>query len=256
MEPRQRILERARAVLAMDRRATVSDFAHAAGVSRASFYRSFKSRDDLLEALSRAPEPDARDRILEAALEMIGAGGLARLSMDQLADRAGVSRATVYRLFPGKAALFAGVVHAYSPLDAVTELMPRIQDQPPSVVMPELARTVYRTIYSGGENRVGLLRALIFEVSGLSPDTEEMARVAIGQVVGMLMLYLVSQMDAGRMRRTNPFLALQAFIGPIFFHLMTRPVAQQVLGVDVDGEQAVTELAELWLEAMTAKEDE
>lgn len=251
VEPvRERILARARVVLAMGGRPGVDDFARAAGVSRASFYRAFKSRRELLEALSRTPEPDARSRILEAALEMVGSAGLAALSMDQLADRAGVSRATVYRLFPGKSALFGGLVHAYSPLDPVSDVIARMHDEPPEVVMPEVARTAYRTIYGGGENRIGLLRSLLFEVSALAPDTEEAARDAIGRVVGVLTMYLMSQMDAGRLRRTTPFLALQSFIGPIFFHLMTRSVAQRVLGIDIDGEQAVTELAELWLRAM------
>src|SRR6202521_754278 len=90
---------------------TVADFASAAGVSRASFYRAFRSREALLEALNRAPEPDARERILDAALEMVGAHGLAALSMDDLANHAHVSRATLYRLFAGKSALFAALVH-------------------------------------------------------------------------------------------------------------------------------------------------
>lgn len=247
---RERILSRARVVLAMGGNPSVADFASAAGVSRASFYRAFKSRHELLEALSRAPEPDARERILGAALEMMAERGLAALSMDELADRAKASRATVYRLFPGKSALFDALVHAYSPLDPVTEVLAQMHDQPPEVVMPEVARTVYRTIFGSGENRFGLLRSLFFEVSGLAPDTEEAAREAIGRVVALLSKYVISEMDAGHLRRTTPFLALQAFIGPIFFHLMTRPVAKRVLGIEIDGEQAVTELAELWLRAM------
>lgn len=250
---RERILSRARVVLALGGDPSVDDFARAAGVSRASFYRTFKSRRELLEALSRAPEPDARERILEAALEMMGQG-LAALSMDGLADRAKVSRATVYRLFPGKSALFDALVHAYSPLDPVADVLAQMHDQPPEVVMPEVARTVYRTIFGSGENRFGLLRSLFFEVSGLAPDTEEAAREAIGRVVGLLSMYVMSQMDAGRLRRATPFTALQAFIGPIFFHLLTRPVAQRVLGIDIDGEQAVTELAEMWLRAMRRDE--
>jgi hypothetical protein len=52
----------------------------------------------------------------------------------------------------------------------------------------------------------------------------------------------------------HPLLAMQSFIGPIFFHLITRPVAERVLGMDFDGEQAVVELAETWLRAMAIKE--
>ncbi len=56
----------------MGGRPTVTDFATAAGVSRASFYRAFKTRDALIEALNRTPEPGARDRILAAAFRMVG----------------------------------------------------------------------------------------------------------------------------------------------------------------------------------------
>src|SRR5579859_1671730 len=224
---RERILARARGVLEKETKPTVAQFAGAAGVSRAAFYRAFKSREALLDALEVAPEPGTRERILDAALMEIGNHGLSALSMDDLSDRAGVSRATLYRLFPGKAALFTGLIHAYSPLEPVTRLLAAMQDEPPEVLMPELARTVYRTVYGGGENRTGLLRALLFEVTGMAPDAEEAAREVIFKMAGALGMYIATQTAEGRLRRTHPMLALQAFVGPIFFHLITRPVLKR-----------------------------
>jgi hypothetical protein len=75
-------------------------------------------------------------------------------------------------------------------------------------------------------------------------------------IVGSLAVYLVGQMQTGRLRHMHPVLALQSFVGPIFFHLMTRPLAEQVLGFDVDGEEAVTLLAENWLRGMSPKEED
>lgn len=247
---RERILGEARGLLAGGENATVAQISQAAGVSKASFYRTFASRDELLGALDLAPEPGARERILGGALEMVGTQGLAALSMDELAERAAVSRATLYRLFPGKPALFTALVSTYSPLEPVIEVLSTMQDQPPEVVMPEVARTVFRTICGHGADRTGFLRALFFEVSSLAPDTEEAARDAIGKVVGALMGYLVTQMSGGRLRRVHPMVALQSFMGPIFFHVMTRAAALRVLGVEIEGEAAVTELAEVWLRGM------
>ena len=232
----------------------MGELAAAAGVSRATFYRTFETREALLEALDFQPEPDAGDRILEAALKLVGAHGLNALSMDELAIQSGVSRATLYRLFPGKTALFTSLVHRYSPLDPVTELMASRPDDPPEVLMPEIARTVFRTFYGAGESRVGVLRALFFELSSLSPDAAEVTRDAIRGLVGSVVLYLMGHMRDGRLRQMHPLLALQSFVGPIFFHLITRPVAEQMLGLDIDGEEAVTLLAENWLRAMTPEE--
>jgi AcrR family transcriptional regulator len=250
---RDRILTRAGGLFARGGKPTVEQLAHAAGVSKSSFYRAFGSRDELLAALEVSPEPGARERVLDAALAMVGAHGLVALSMDELADRAQVSRATLYRLFPGKSALFISLIYAYSPLEPVTRVLDSMSEEPPEVVMPEIARTVYRTVYGGGENRVGMLRTLIFEVSGLAPDTEEAARKVISKLVGLLSMYLMAQMAAGRLRQMSALLALQSFVGPIFFHLMTRPVAQRVLGMELDGEEAVTELAQTWLRAMRTR---
>ncbi|HYU62946.1 MAG TPA: TetR/AcrR family transcriptional regulator [Verrucomicrobiae bacterium] len=254
MTVRERIVELAPRALAERDRPTVDDFARAAGVSRASFYRHFKSRDALLDALEVAPEPDARERILSAAAEMVGAHGLNVMSMDELATQARVSRATLYRLFPGKAPLLTGLIDSYSPLEPVTRLLLARPDEPPARLMPELARTAYRAVFSAGENRSGLIRALFFEVSGLAPETERAAAGAITKVVGLLTMYVSSQMSAGRLRRMHPLLALQSFIGPVLFHILTRPLAERVLGLDVDGEKAVTELAKTWLRAMVIEE--
>jgi AcrR family transcriptional regulator len=251
---RERVLGKARHVLAKGGNPTVADFAAAAGVSRASFYRAFESREALLEALDLQPEPGTRERILEAAVKLVGAHGLNALSMDDVATQAEVSRATLYRLFPGKAALFTRLVHAYSPLEPVTELLTTRQAEPPEILMPEIARTVYRTFYGGGESRVGVLRALFFEISSLSPDTAEGAQDAMRGMVGSLVFYLTANMRDGRLRQMHPLLALQLFVGPILFHIITRPVAEQMLGLDIDGEQAVTLLAESWLRAMTPEE--
>jgi AcrR family transcriptional regulator len=170
--------------------------------------------------------------------------------MDDLATEAGVSRATLYRLFPGKAALFTSLIHEYSPLDPVSELLETRRNEPPEVLMPEIAITVYRVFYGARESRLGILRALFFEISSLAPETAEAAQDLIKSLVGALALYLMEQMQAGRLRHMHPLLALQSFVGPVFFHLLTRPVAERVLGFDIDGEHAVKLLVEGWLRAM------
>jgi AcrR family transcriptional regulator len=48
-----------------------------------------------------AGRPELRDRVLAAVLARAGRDGLARITVDAVATEAGVSRASVYRWFPG-----------------------------------------------------------------------------------------------------------------------------------------------------------
>ena len=96
---RRQVVAAARSLLTAQPEASIGRIASEAGVSRATFYRHFGSRDALLAAVEVEPPVPARDRILEAAADLLGRGGLHGFSMEELAVAAGVSRATVYRLF-------------------------------------------------------------------------------------------------------------------------------------------------------------
>lgn len=79
-----------------------------------------------------APRPAGRNRgrfdpsldaaILEAALEGLGEQGYDRMSMDDLASRAGVGKAAIYRRWPSKAAVVADAIahwrRGHGPVDA------------------------------------------------------------------------------------------------------------------------------------------
>jgi AcrR family transcriptional regulator len=252
---RERILTGARGLLAEGEIPTVGRIAAAAGVSRATFYRAFDSREELMAALDVQPEPGTRKRILDSALAIVGTAGLAALSMDELAVRAGVSRATLYRIFPGKPALFTGILRTHTPLEPVSRLVSSMQDEPPEVVMPEIARTIFRVVDGAGRPRIGLLRSIFLELSSLSPDAEEAAHEAVATIFGSVGAYVMAQMAAGRLRMMPPLLAMQSFVGPIFFHLLTRPLAERVIGIDISSEEAVAVLADNWLRAMRPDEE-
>jgi AcrR family transcriptional regulator len=59
----------------------------------------------------RPRSEEARDAILDAAAELLLARGLAAVSMDAVAERAGVSKATIYRWWPTKETLALDALH-------------------------------------------------------------------------------------------------------------------------------------------------
>jgi AcrR family transcriptional regulator len=236
----------ATSLVSAGRQPSVQEIAGAAGVSRTTFYRTFPSRAELLEALQLQPEPDTHQRILEAALQMLRTQTLATLSMDELASTAGVSRANLYRLYPGKAALFRAILIAYSPFEPAMALFARFGDRPPEEVIPELVLTAYRSV----AGRTGLVRTLLLEVTSMTPETQQAFTETGLRAFATFARYLSTQMAAGRLRRVHPVLAVQSLVGGVMFHLLAGPVLSQAT-VDVPaGEAAALQFAQVWLRGM------
>ena len=57
-------------------------------------------------------------------------------------------------------------------------------------------------------------------------------------------------MIAGRLRPMQPLLAVQVFIGPIYLHLMTRPVLDEIIGLPMDAPAAVDDVVAAVLEGI------
>ena len=236
---RRQVITAAREVLATDPGAPIEAITRRAGVSRATFYRHFGSRGALLESIAHEPRPDARTRILAAAQDMLIRTSLPELSMEELARAADVSRGTLYRIFPGKAALLEGLIERYSPFETVRAIVRAHFDEPPAIVLPLVARAVAGV---AGE-RLGLLRAVFLEVTSGSETAMSGMRPVFNATLGVLSEYVAGQMAEGRVRRMHPLIALQAFIGPVFFHVMTRPTIERVTDLPMAPEQAVEQLA-------------
>jgi AcrR family transcriptional regulator len=233
---------------------SMDELATKAGVSRATLYKLFGSQQHLLQQLGLTPPPTVRSRILDTALELVGRHGLAELSMDQLAAQAGVSRATLYRLFPGKEALFAELVRTFSPFEPIAAVLEAMGERPPAEVIPAIAQAMAAAM----DGHMGLLLQLLFEFAR-HPDPDGGRGTSEDAVQGMRTLplvagYLDRQMAAGRLHRMDPDLAFQALAGPIVMHLLWRlPAASRGDGAPVGGaplEEAVDQLVGVWLRAM------
>jgi len=226
----------------------MAELATAARVSLRQLYRHFGSRAALLHALDLEPAPHARERILAAALTLLGHVSLAELSMDDLAARADVSRATLYRIFPGKSALFRELIATYSPWESIARVLDESltsANAAPRDVIPKVARALSDAL----SGRTGVLLRMVFEMSRGQPDTAEGVQRSMLRGLPDLIQYLSQQMAAGRLRTVHPVLALQLLAGPLVAHELTRPLAALV-GFDASRETVAEQVAALWLAAM------
>lgn len=243
---RAALLEAGRRTLTANPGATLGDVAAEAGVSRATVYRYFESRAALLDALDLEPDPGARQRVLAAALDKIAEGGLRGMSMDQVAEAAGVSWASVYRLFPGKDALFAALLDAYAPFGDIRAPLHEAVGKPPEEAFPPLLRAVANAMAP----RVAIMRSLILEASSGTPEAVEAAQNAVRPLYEELAPYFAAQVEAGAIRPIHPMLAVQTFIGPLMFNLLMQSVVVPVSGLSVNPEHAADAFAQVALRGL------
>lgn len=101
----------------------------------------------------------------------------------------------------------------------------------------------------GGSVRFGVLRSVLFEVTGRQDGTEEVAAEAFRNM-DVVLRYLEAQMAAGHLRRMDPLLAAQALLGPVLLHVVSRPLVEDRGLVQASLDDVIAELTDIWLLAM------
>jgi AefR-like transcriptional repressor, C-terminal domain len=97
-----------------------------------------------------------------------------------------------------------------------------------------------------------VLRSVLFEMVGPEDGSEEFLADALRSTQAIIR-YLEQQMAAGRLRRMDPVLAMQAFLAPIMFHVVSRPLIEEYGLTTVSIEEAGQEFTDAWLRAMTVR---
>src|SRR6266545_842746 len=105
----------------------VDEVASLAGISKATLYRYFPSKAALVQAVAeregvdaaRWQAPDRRSQIVEAAMQLIPERGLRSVTMEQIAEAARVSPASIYWHFASKDDLVIAVAEYCSPVPIV-----------------------------------------------------------------------------------------------------------------------------------------
>jgi len=149
-----------------------------------------------------APEPeppavDSRDRVCAGAYECIARFGLAKTTVDDVARASGVSRATVYRMFPGGRDQVLRETVGWEMNRFFASLAEAVADA--SDLETRLERALVFAHRAVVEHAV-LQKILTTEPEALLPlMTVEQHRV-LGYIVEYLRPLLVAERDAGRLR--------------------------------------------------------
>jgi AcrR family transcriptional regulator len=193
---------------------TMERLVEATGVSRATLYRRFGSREAILQRLAREQAIDvgelSRDmpsRIVEATRISLSRYGFAALTVEQIAQEAGVGPATIYRHFGSKEGLIEAFIKASSPRLLIRSFTVNEEsDLEADLIL--LATTLLEFIH----DNQGLARIILFESQGGAAILERV-RASQGRTVTTLANFLSDHMALGNLQESDPFDLALAFIG-------------------------------------------
>ena len=164
--------------------------------------------ETLVRGPGRPRDPHCEAAIIQATLELLDDQGYARLSVEAVAARAGVGKATIYRRWPGKEQL---VVHAIA---TVTET--RTRERLNGSLRDDLVVSIDRTLRKHATTLAGrLVNRLVGEDPGLMACYR-------AQVVeprrARLACRLQRAVDDGELRRDlNLEDVIDALVGPVLY---------------------------------------
>ena len=207
---------------------SVDEIAAALGMSRMTLYRRIGSRKALHEALRAGghdpgEEPDAAERALAAASALIREGGVAALTLEAVAARAGCALPTIYARFGGRTGLLMAVFERHSPVLRVKEALADV-DAGDEAALHCVVSRAYAVIYDTFTSEQAMLRALLVEALR-DPDGEVGQFVAtryLPSVMTHIMPWVARHIARGVIRPLPLVLVGQQFAAPLVMHIATR----------------------------------
>jgi TetR/AcrR family transcriptional repressor of mexJK operon len=169
-----------------------------------------------------------RERVLRAATSSFLTHGY-RSSVEQIARQAGVAKQTVYHHFPSKDELFKAVAR-----DLAKRVLIELESAPQDVRagLLRFARAYRKRVL--GAQGIATFRTVVPEVPRFPALARAMYAGSAGVLVERLAAYLSKAMDAGRLRRDDPELAAELFLGM----LVGQDRLKRLFGVGCDENEA------------------
>jgi AcrR family transcriptional regulator len=159
------------------------------------------------------------EEILDAALEEFTARGFDAARMEDIAKRAGLSKAAIYLYFPSKLAVLEALIEAkVGPLAGNIEQLAKLGAARPMQTLRMIATAAAHRL---SDPNLFAVPRLVIGISGRFP---EIAKYYREHVVARARAALESLIDAaitkGEMRDANRSAVVRAFIGPLLFEAM------------------------------------
>ncbi|CAM3111268.1 TetR/AcrR family transcriptional regulator [Paracoccus nototheniae] len=172
-----------------------------------------------------------REEILAIATEVFFAKGFSRTSIDDVLERIGGSKRTLYRHFPGKEALFTAIVTTFS--DRASNFAPTTRSGELRPLLLELGEHYLENLLS--KDVVAMFRMAVAEAPHFPEVTKVVYENGPKRACELLAKKFFEYNESGQEKIDDPAEAAQAFLatlrGDLFFRVLLtvyKPTPTQV----------------------------
>lgn len=203
-----------------------------------------------MKAPKQRRAPAARPQeIIDAALAQFVETGFAGTRLDDVAKRAGLSKAAIYLYFADKNALFEGVVqHAVASNLGQMETMLEGHRGPVAPLLPRILEFMANRIET---TPMAAVAKLVISESRAFP---EIGRFYLKEVIGRglpLMEGLIRRgIDQGEFRKVDSFMTVRSMMGPMLLAIVWRTVFEPIGAEKLDVRALARHHADLMLHAL------
>lgn len=201
---------------------------------------------------ARKRRPDDRPReILEAALDLFSERGFSATRLEDVASRAGLSKAAIYLYFKDKTSLLKAVVESVaSPNLALAGNMVAAHRGPVAPLLQQLLG------FMAGRMRETRLPDLIKLIIGESRAHPELGRFYLENVIGKALPLFESLIQrgiaSGEFRAVDPRLTVKCLIGPMLLGAIWKSVFEPIGAEPLDIEALARHQGDLIVAALRA----
>ncbi len=170
-----------------------------------------------------AETADSRAAILDAAKLLFMQEGFRGISMRQIAEAVGVTKAALYYHFKDKEELFVAIVEEY--LVATSTMIDEVADAGGDI-RTQLAELVHRILTQPPEQR-SIIRLASQELSNISPENRaRFLEMYHGRFINRITALLQDGMTRGELRPMNANIATWTLLGMMYPYFHPAPPTQ------------------------------
>ncbi len=195
---------------------------------------------------------DRKHQILQVATDLFANRGYEGATTREIAKRAKVNEAIIFRHFPTKEDLYWAVIENKCAVNAGRQIMISILDAGTDVrtTLVSLAESMLRR----REKDPALMRLLLFSALENHRLSQRFFQTYVADYYEILSEYIRGKIATGEFRKLNPQIAARGFLGMLVYHSLVQDVFGANRFQSFDLREVAENLTNIWLKGMLADE--